>query len=135
MSILGDPVVLVNRTTKPLTFKANGRDFVLKPGKNYGYNSGHAEFAYKQHPLPGTQDYQSLQFISLVGIMREDGTVLYDCEEIPDSVIESAVGKEPFDLETLPPSAKAGRTKEKGRYLSGRDAATQATANAVAQGV
>ena len=135
LPIVGDDVILVNRTSKPLTFKADGRDFVLKPGANYGFNSGHAEFAYKQHPLPGTQDYGSLKFVSLIGIMREDGQELielYDCAEITDATITAAEGKELFDVGTMPVDAQVGRTKSKGRHLGGREAASLATQNAMA---
>jgi len=135
LPIVGDDVILVNRTSKPLTFKADGRDFVLKPGANYGFNSGHAEFAYKQHPLPGTQDYGTLQFVSLVGIMREDGqelTELFDCSEITDERIAKAAGKELFNVATMPPDAQVGRTVGKGRHLSSREAASMATQNAMA---
>ena len=134
LPIVGDDVILVNRTSKPLTFKADGRDFVLKPGPNFGFNTGHAEFAYKQHPLPGTQNYDSLQFISLIGIKREDGVEIYDCEEITDEILEGAVGKEMFDVSTMPLEARAGRKVEKGRHMTGRGSVSPAGQNAMATG-
>jgi hypothetical protein len=135
LPIVGDEVILVNRTERPLSFKADGRDHVLKPGENYGFNAGHAEFAYKQHPLPGTQNYDSLQFVSLIGIIRaSDGTVLYDCSPIGSDIIAAAAGKELFDIETMPADAQKGRTVSKGRHLAGRETASLATANAIAAG-
>lgn len=135
MSILGDPIVLVNRTSKPLTFKANGQDHVLEPGDNFGYNTGHAEFAYKQHPVPGTADYGTLEFMSKIGIKRRDGTVLYDCSPLTDEFLEQMADLEYFDVASLPPGAQAGRQREKAKFIkSMREASSRGTLNAAAVG-
>lgn len=134
-SITGDPVTLVNRRTATVvSFTADGRRYDLKPGLNYGYNSGHAEFAYKQNPLLGTQDYESLKFTSLVGIIAEDGEVLYPCDPIEDEIVVAAEGGEIFDIATMPDQAKHNRSVQKGRYLGGRGSVSQAGGNALAVG-
>lgn len=133
LPILGDDIVLVNRTTKPITFKADGRDHVLKPGDNYGFNTGHAEFAYKQNPVPGTADYGTLDFVSKIGIARPTGEILYDTSPLTDEFLASMGDKEYFDLATLPVTARAGRTREQGKYVpTAREASARGTVNASA---
>lgn len=130
MALSGDPVVLINRTSKPLSFKADGRDYVLKPGKNYGLTTAHVKFAKGQNPLPGTEDYYSLAFESLVGV--EGGKNPTD--EISDETLDALKGVERFDVSTMDPEAQKGRSRQKGRYLHGRGSVSMATANSMAVG-
>lgn len=83
MAIVGDPIVLVNRTAHPLEFTADGRTYKLTPGDNYGYVRPHAQYAMAQNPLMGTEDFYSLEFESLVGIKGESA-----CDPIADDVLE-----------------------------------------------
>jgi hypothetical protein len=133
MGLSGDQVVIVNRTERPLSFKADGRDYVLKPGKNYGLTNAHAKFAVAQNPMPGTEDYYSLQFESLVGVEDSDGRVIRDVEPIPQEVIDGLRDAERFDVRTMPEDAQKGRGKVAARYRpqAGRSAAN---ANATAIG-
>ncbi len=68
----GSPVVLVNRTARILGFVADGQHFELTPGDNYGLNSAQAEFAKRQNPQMGTEDYMTLDYMSLVGVKGQD---------------------------------------------------------------
>lgn len=125
--MLGEPIVLVNRTPKPLSFTFDGRQFTLKPGRNYNHFEVHGPFAKAQNPLMGSEDYLTLDFISLVGVEGKD-----DCSEIPAAVLEAAKDAERFDIETLTPAAKKNRTRvannfrQKGRIASEVNANTQA---------
>lgn len=114
--MVGDPIVLVNRTSKPLTFQVDGRQFTLQPGKNYNFLEGHARFAMAQNPLNGTEDYYTLQFVSLVGVEGKT-----DCESIPDEVIEAAKEAERFDISSLDPRRQARQAVFQ-RALRGRQA-------------
>lgn len=84
----GDPCVIVNRTSDPLTFVADSKHYTLTPGENYGLNTGHAGFAMRQNPLMGSENYYSLEFISLVGIK---GSTDYPCDPISDEAILEAM--------------------------------------------
>lgn len=86
----GNPIVLVNRTTSPLTFVADSRHYELKPGANYGYLEGHARLAQAQNPLPGSEIYHSLDFTSLVGVKDIEGKEISDCSPISDETILEA---------------------------------------------
>jgi hypothetical protein len=66
--VVGEPVVLVNRTSEPLQFTADGRHYVLKPGSNYGFVQGHTRFALAQNPLMGSENYYTLDYVSKVGV-------------------------------------------------------------------
>lgn len=88
-------ICLVNRTTEDLQFTADGQHHVLKPGDNYGFFAWQAPFAKKQNPLFGSEDFYSLEFVSLVGEKGVD-----DCEPIPEKVLIAAMeNPERFDRE------------------------------------
>jgi len=65
----GPFVVVVNRTTRGLTVKVDGRTWVLKPGVNQGIPHVVAEYAIKQHPRMGTFSKTLGGGESLVGIV------------------------------------------------------------------
>ena len=81
--MVGNQIVLVNRTQHPLKFTADGRQYTLQPGDNYGFVESQAQFAKAQNPLMGTEDYYSLEFESLVGVKGED-----ECSPISDETLE-----------------------------------------------
>lgn len=107
--MVGEPVVLVNRTKRNLTFIADGRGYTLTPGDNYGYHTGHVRFAKSQNPVMGTEDYFSRTFQSLVGVKGTKD----DCSLIDESAITAS---ERFDVESLEPLAQKGRAVESARY-------------------
>ena len=84
--MVGDAIVLVNRTDTPLHFVADSRHYTLAPGLNHGFVSGHARFAMAQNPLFGTENYYTLDFQSLVGVVGQT-----ECSAIPDEVLLAAM--------------------------------------------
>lgn len=127
--MVGEQVVLVNRTRKILNFMADGRSYSLKPGKNYGFVDSQARFAKAQNPLMGTEDYLTLEFQSLVGVQGID-----DCDEIPQEVLDAAAEAERFDIASMVPAARKNRTALAARLqLKGR-VASLAGANSQAVG-
>lgn len=125
--MVGDQIVLVNRTKKNLSFMVDGRSYTLKPGKNHGFVESQARFAMAQNPLMGTEDYLTLEYQSLVGIEGVN-----DCSEIPEEVIEAVKEAERFDLASMAPAARknrvavAARLPLKGRVASGISANSNA---------
>lgn len=100
--MLGSPVVLVNRTQEKLNFTADSRHYILEPGDNYGFVEGHAQFAVKQNPLMGSEDYMTLNFKSLVGVKEpgQDGKEWpdYPCAPLSDEELLAAMeSNERFD--------------------------------------
>jgi hypothetical protein len=96
----GNPVVLVNRTSRILEFVADGQQHQLMPGENFGFNSAQARFAKSQNTLKGSEDYHTMRSTSLVGIKDKD-----DCSEIGDEVLNAA-STERFDRATMPGAEK-----------------------------
>lgn len=86
--MLGSPVVLVNRTQEKLNFTADSRHYILEPGDNYGFVEGHAQFAVKQNPLMGSEDYYTTEFRSLVGVK---GRADCPCDPISDDDLLAAM--------------------------------------------
>jgi hypothetical protein len=127
--MLGESIVLVNRTPKPLNFTFDGRSFSLKPGTNYGFHEVHEYFAKAQNPLMGSEDYLTLNFVSLVGVDGKD-----DCEPIPVEVLNAAKEAERFDIETLTPAAKKNRTRLANNFRQSGRVASAVTANTQAIG-
>jgi hypothetical protein len=93
----GNPVVLINRTSRVLTFVADGKQYELTPGENYGFNSAQARFAKAQNPLMGSEDYHTLRTESLVAIKGSKDPV----DEISDEVLNAAP-LERFDRSSMP---------------------------------
>jgi hypothetical protein len=87
----GDFVTLVNRTSQPLTFKANGRTYRLQPGANAVTNEL-VRFAKLQLPRMGTFDPSGLQGDYLVGVKGVD-----DCSMIPPGEEHKGNKVERFD--------------------------------------
>ncbi len=56
MGIFGETVTLINRTTKNLNVRFDGRDQVLTPGVNFGFPRIAVLNAKMQNPLMGTED-------------------------------------------------------------------------------
>jgi hypothetical protein len=109
--MIGDQVVLVNRTPNTLSFVANGRHYPLKPGKNYGFLEGHVKFAMSQNPLFGTEDYFTLEYESLVGVETPEGKQRTDCSEIPQSLLDELKDMERFNVASMSPAAQQGRMR------------------------
>lgn len=127
--MVGDPIVLVNRTGSPLPFVADGRHYVLDPGDNYGYVQGHAQFALAQNPLMGSEDYYTLDFKSLVGVKGQT-----DCEPFSDEDLLAAMDSiERFDRSTAG-LAPVKRAKPRSAMPRGRSVASMANGNALAVG-
>ena len=104
----GNNIVLVNRTSKPLEFTADGRHYILTPGDNPGYVEGHAHFACHQNPLLGSEDFYTLQFTSLVGVKGEKALEdQWPISPIDDDTVE--LGK--LEQERINRSTVAGRNR------------------------
>lgn len=115
----GEPCIIVNRTPDPLSFVADSKHYVLKPGDNFGFNTGHAGFAMRQNPLMGSGDFYSLEFQSLVGIKGADGYET-DCTPISDDVLLRAMDEvEWFNREEAQLPGKVKRV-QKPRSMSMR---------------
>lgn len=82
--MIGESCVLINRTSKPLSFIQNGVTRVLKPGKNPG-TTDQIRFAKTQNPRMGSFDYTGQQGQYLVGVEgldpAEECTLLKPGEE------------------------------------------------------
>jgi hypothetical protein len=125
----GNPVILVNRTSEPLTFVADSRHYILNPGDNYGFFEGHSRFAMAQNPLMGSEDYYTLEFKSRVGVKGET-----DCSPISDEELLAAMDEvERFDRSTAD-LAPVRRVKPRHAPPRGRQVAGQANENAFAVG-
>jgi hypothetical protein len=125
----GDPIVLVNRTSNDVSFVADSRHYILKPGKNYGYVQGHAFFALSQNPLMGSEDYHTLDFQSLVGVEGQT-----DCTELTDeALLEAGELMERFDRSTAG-LAPTKTVKTRHPAPRGRQVASTANSNALAIG-
>lgn len=113
--MVGDPIILVNRTSGTLPFVADGRHYTLHPGPNHGFVSGHAQFAMAQNPVFGTEDYYTLDFQSMVGVQGQT-----PCDPISDEVLLDAFEKvERFDRAK---SGMAAKVAVKVPTLRGRQA-------------
>jgi hypothetical protein len=130
--VVGEPVVLVNRTSLPLTFVCDSRPYDLKPGPNYGFVQGHALYAIKQNPLMGSENYSTLGYQSLVGI---EGNDEWPCEPITDEqLLEAWETGERFDRKSKDsPLIQKVKAKAKAARL-GRIDGGGAGANAMAIG-
>lgn len=129
--MVGDPVILVNRTTEPLPFVADGRHYVLEPGDNYGYVSGHVQFALAQNPLMGSEDYHTLDFQSLVGVK---GSKEYPSDPIPEEVLIAAMDEVERFSRVDSGLAPVKRVRPRSAMPRGRAVASLANANALAMG-
>jgi hypothetical protein len=87
------PTKVINRTSRPLSYIADGRVYTLQPGVNI-IPSTHVRFAKSQNPVMGSEDYYTLSFDSLIGVDGKD-----DCSPIPDELLESAI--ERFDRSSM----------------------------------
>jgi hypothetical protein len=86
----GEPKVLVNRTSKPLTIQKSGVQIILKPGPNH-VTADWIRFAKQQHPRMGSFDASGMEGDYLVGV---EGTT-DDCSPIPEGEEHTAI--ERFD--------------------------------------
>jgi|SRR5688572_11388963 hypothetical protein len=107
----GEPCVLINRTSQPLTVTKNGVSKILKPGKNL-LTTDWIRFAKMQNPRMGTFDQSGMNGDYLVGVEGHD-----DCSMIAPGQEHKNGGLEKFD-----------------RTAEGFDA-TAATAQPVATGI
>lgn len=129
--MLGDPIILVNRTSLPLQFVADGRFYTLQPGDNHGYVRGHAQFAMQQHPLMGSEDYYSLEFESLIGIKGET-----PCDEIPDDVLQAVNEQEAERFNRERSGLRSAiKVKPRHRVPTGRSGGVTSAANANAYAI
>lgn len=105
----GEPVTVVNRTSKPLQFKFDGVTNTLKPGENPGIYESLAGFAKSKFPIMGTEDpYNPIDFDCLIGV-KEWGDI---CDPI-----EQSDAVERLDRSKLPePILKDGA---RGKVVSG----------------
>lgn len=130
--MIGKPIVLVNRTSRILTFTKDGREFRIEPGRNPGFTSDQVRFAKVQNPLYGSEDYNSRTFESLVGVEGTKDPI----DPIPDEILAQAeqIG-ERYDRSTFIDPRLRNVSRERARYIPNRDAvATMAGANAMATG-
>lgn len=106
--MIGNPVVLHNRTSKPLEFTADGRHYVLQPGDNHGFLEGHVRFACNQNPLMGSEDYYTLEFTSKVGVKgTPELEKQWPCTPIDDETVELAA----MEVERLNRATIVGRNR------------------------
>lgn len=65
----GNPVTVVNRTSKVLSYVFDGISYDLQPGNNPGIPESLAGFAKNKFPAMGTEDpYNPQSFICLIGV-------------------------------------------------------------------
>lgn len=88
--MVGEMLVLVNRTSKPLVVQQNGRQVTLKPGDNH-ITADWVRFAKQQHPRMGTFDPSGLEGEYLVGVKDSED----DCSMIEPGAEHKSV--ERFD--------------------------------------
>ncbi len=128
--MIGNPIVLVNRTSHPLHFTKGGRQFTVMPGRNYGFTSDQVRFAKAQNPLLGTEDYLTRKFESLIGVEGTKDPV----DPIPDAVLEAA-SPERFDRNSFVDPRLRNVEMIRGRVAESRDeVATLAGPDAMAIG-
>lgn len=127
--MVGDPIVLVNRTSEVLTFVADGRHYNLQPGENHGYVQGHGFYAVKQNPLLGTENYSTLEYKSMVGIKDNPE---WPCEPLTDEeILEALESGERFDRKG---SGMIEKFKQKAKHARMGRISGGAGANALAIG-
>lgn len=92
----GEIITVVNRSSKPLTWRFNGRSFGLKPNEERSECMTYAMAGVRQNPVMGTYDptYEH-QHQSLVGIREYE-------EQWPTTPIEQSNNPEAFDRRRLP---------------------------------
>jgi hypothetical protein len=105
--MVGEPVVLVNRTPDPLSFVADGRHYTLQPGDNHGFVQGHTRFALAQNPLMGSEDYYTLNYQSKVGVKGSNPTTP-DTLLTDDELLIAMESLERFDRSLAGLRAKEG---------------------------
>lgn len=130
--MIGKPVVLINRTSRPLFFVKDSRTFIVEPGRNPGFTSDQVRFAKSQNPLFGSEDYLTRKFESLIGV---EGTK-DPLDPLSDDVIAAAqeVG-ERFDRSSFLEPKLQKVQKIRGRVVRSREeVATSANENAMAHG-
>lgn len=102
----GPFVVVVNRTSRPLNIRADGRTFTMKPGRNPGIPHRIADYGVRQHPRLGTFDKTMGGGESLLGV--EGFTPREQLTAIPPG--KEHLGRELVDREAFPQGPERGQT-------------------------
>lgn len=92
--MVGEPCVIINRTSRPLEVIINGRTRILKPGPNPA-TTDLIRFAKQQHPRMGTFDPSGLDGDYLVGVEGFDPPERLTM--IPPGQEHQGLGIEKFD--------------------------------------
>jgi hypothetical protein len=74
MSIFGPTVTLINRTSRVLNVRFDGRDQEIKPGKNYGFPEKVVPYAKEQNVLMGSEDPENPTYSGRVHLVGVEGT-------------------------------------------------------------
>jgi hypothetical protein len=105
MAIMGETVNLVNRTSKPLTVRYDGRKETIAPGENPGFPKEAVLYAKRQNPLMGSEDPENPTMSGtqyLVGVKVKAGERQTD----DISPLEQSDAIERFDKKLLRPLRK-----------------------------
>lgn len=99
----GPIVTVFNRTSRRLVVTKDGKETVLEPGINH-ITQDLVLYAKQQHPMPGTEDPNTLDYESLVSYVadRKKGEKQRDSlEEISDEIL-ALLPKERINRMLLP---------------------------------
>lgn len=84
-------ITIINRTSKPLSYRFDGVDEVLEPGENYGIPAVHAEYAKNQNKRMGTEKfYNPREVVYLVAVKGTKD----DCTPIEQSDALQVIDRE-----------------------------------------
>lgn len=116
----GEIVTIVNRTSRTVQWRFNGRSFALKPHEERPINQVYAQAAIRQNPVMGTYDpaYEH-QHQSLVGIKERQDIYPIDPIEQSDAV-------EAIDRSRLPESRQHAELVKTGWSPEDRQLASRA---------
>ena len=98
MASFGDTVTLINRTSKVLSVRFDGRDYPIDPGENLGFPRTWVWYAKQQNKRMGSEHlYDPNQYVSLVGVKdtKDDCSPIEqsDAPQCLDRSDEKAYGK------------------------------------------
>lgn len=104
---VGKIVQVFNRTSRVLIVVKDGIEHQLQPGLN-SVTQDIVLYAKQQHPIPGSEDAQSLEYESLVSFVNPKKQI-DSLDPISDEVLKT-LPKERINRMTLPPDRQDGES-------------------------
>lgn len=105
----GEIVQIFNRTTRTLTCMKGGRQHTIPPGLSY-VTFDVVMYARQQNPVPGSEDYQSLEYESLISLVAAKGQKQkHPLDVVPDDVLD-ALGPERLNRASMQLDRQVGQT-------------------------